>query len=394
MAAIDPITAIAVIGQIYSMFSSSAQAEKQGDLSEAALRQQQEWLEKAWQYQEPLLQQFAAINQGMKPTFNQMIGQIANLAGVTPGTAIPLPKQANPEIPEYLRTAMDSPNDNLRLAAEAALYNKWDKSQWADILKDAGSGGDYWAQVNRRIDAGMGKPLPADWETVKPQTTTGGQALYVPTNEQLPTWMQQDTSIPDYMKPYTPEQLTSLREGVDIPIEQASQRMAGDIASSLQRRGLGGIGATSSLEGSLQAGLGNWRTRALGEVNAGLTREQQGRADTRSLFLENLGQQRKSQTQNTYTNLMNILQGKETSLYPAMNMEPYTQAAGNQAAIYANQRNAWAQQAGQAGANLGATLGSMSAWNNYVNSQNRNTGNMTYAWAQPYSTYPPRTWGQ
>ena len=383
-----------LILQGIGLFGSAKQASQQGNLSEAALQQQNAWLEKMWQYQEPLLQQFATLNEGMKPTFYQMIGQIAALSGVPAGTRIPLPTQANAAIPDYLRDAMGSPNDNLRLAAEAALYNKWDKNQWADIIKDAGSGGDYWAQVNRRIDAGMGKPLPADWETTKPKATTGGQALYVPTNEQLPFWMRQDTSIPDYMKPYTPEQLTALREGVDIDIEEASTRMAGDIASSLQRRGLGGMGQTSSLEGSLQAGLGNWKRRALGQVTAGLTQEQQGRADARSLFLTDLNQQRKAYGQNTYSNLMNMLQGKQTSLYPSMDMSPYTTAAGNQAAIYANQRNAWGQAAGQAGAQLGATLGGISAWQQYVNAGNK-TGaypGMYYAADQGQSGSPPRTW--
>lgn len=62
-----------------------------------------DYLNKMWQYQEPLAQSAVRTNQMMQPIYGQMAGQLGYLQGIAPGTQWNVPAPIDSSIPSYLR---------------------------------------------------------------------------------------------------------------------------------------------------------------------------------------------------------------------------------------------------------------------------------------------------
>lgn len=178
-----------------------------------------------------------------------------------------------------------------------------------------------------------------------PETTTqvwGSEAA--PTGAGIKSWLP----YYDADNPFTAEQKGSLLGAANTDIGLAAQNLAGRNAIDLSRRGLAGIGTTSTSDRNALIGLENSRRNALADANAEYTRAEVQRAD----YLKSLNAQ-------TFANLMQYIMGNlsTTADLGQMGVSNAMNAYGNVGASYQNQANAAAQGLGSLASGLGAYYG-------------------------------------
>ncbi len=178
-----------------------------------------------------------------------------------------------------------------------------------------------------------------------PETTTqvwGSEAA--PTGAGIASWLP----YYDAANPFTAQQKGSLLGAANTDIGLAAQNLASRNAIDLSRRGLAGIGTTSTSDRNALIGLENSRRNALADANADFTRAEVQRAD----YLKSLNAQ-------TFANLMQYIMGNlsTTADLGQMGVSNAMNAYGNAGVGYQNQANAAAQGLGSLASGLGAYYG-------------------------------------
>jgi hypothetical protein len=355
-----------------------------------------DYLNKMWQYQEPLAQSAVRTNQMLQPIYGQMAGQLGYLQGIKPGTTWNVPAPIDTSIPAYLRPyANAEPGTWQNELYTRAMYYGPEVSQKRvqDIINDIQNGEspqkrlareDVLPKMNTAAATGAtgqaaapssGGYTGTTWQeaidyakglisgqpaTGAPsQAVTGGvpqgwtpptsgapaqTSVTVPTQGELPSWMQ----VPD-----VDAIVNTLRAGSDVELAQLRQQLSAQTKAGMQGRGLG-AGVTSTTGMAQQGNVPLWMMQARTGRDVDL-------ANTKY----NMGQQNNQYLQNLQSNLYNQMSGYQAQMMPYTNTLGIANAYGNAAGNAWNQAYQSNQANQQAYGSIGNIIGDW--WNQQQN---------------------------
>lgn len=300
----------------------------------------QNWMNKIWSWQQPMLGQLSQVMGGAQPSYNQLAGIAQYRLGVQPGGAGAGGAAASSPTYDYGKTlsglnALNTKNKNgLGFTQEQILGNTPISSLLAQAQQKGLFSG-WGSSFNRNRLKGEFTDLVNEMRNQQERAQYTASPYGPMSPAQVPWYFQVE------QPGFTDQQRSALSQMQALDLAEQQRRIQDQMNASLARRGL----TASSLGVSQMAGLENWLAKERAREAGQLTMAEMARTD-----------QQRQMEQATTQGLLQQMQSQQNSLLPLVNAGGYANTSANLAGQASQNQANYANQAQQASQNFLNTL--------------------------------------